>query len=93
MLGLLVTMCPVVADELERGTWQHVVVRPGGRRSLLLGTFLAAVIWTASVAWSRSGFTLAAAGLPDSGRLGGMFAAAGACSPASAGRRCSPCRR
>ena len=29
VLGLLVTMCPVVADELERGTWIHVAVRPG----------------------------------------------------------------
>ena len=42
VLGLLVTMCPVVADELERGTWIHVAVRPGGRRSLLLGTFACA---------------------------------------------------
>ena len=50
MLGLLVTMCPVVADELERGTWVHIAVRPGGRRSLLLGTWLAAVLWTGSVA-------------------------------------------
>jgi ABC-type transport system involved in multi-copper enzyme maturation permease subunit len=74
LLGLLVTMCPVVADELERGTWQHVVVRPGGRRSLLLGTFVAAVIWTASVALLSLGLTLAAAGLPNSARLGGMFA-------------------
>lgn len=49
MLGLLVTMCPAVADELERGTWIHVAVRPGGRRALLLGTFLAAVIWTSVV--------------------------------------------
>jgi ABC-type transport system involved in multi-copper enzyme maturation permease subunit len=49
VLGLLVTMCPVVADELERGTWIHVTVRPGGRQSLLLGTFAAAVIWTGSV--------------------------------------------
>ena len=40
MLGLLVTMCPVVADELERGTWAHIAVRPHGRRALLLGTFL-----------------------------------------------------
>lgn len=30
MLGLLVTMCPAVADELERGTWPHLAVRPGG---------------------------------------------------------------
>jgi ABC-type transport system involved in multi-copper enzyme maturation permease subunit len=49
MLGLLVTMCPAVADELERGTWIHVAVRPGGRRALLLGTFLAAVTWTSVV--------------------------------------------
>jgi len=49
VLGLLVTMCPVVADELERGTWIHVTVRPGGRQSLLLGTYAAAVLWTGSV--------------------------------------------
>jgi len=49
MLGLLVTMCPAVADELERGTWIHVAVRPGGRTALLLGTFLAAVVWTSVV--------------------------------------------
>ena len=49
VLGLLVTMCPVVADELERGTWIHVAVRPRGRQSLLLGTFAAAVIWTGGV--------------------------------------------
>ena len=73
LLGLLLTMCPVVADELERGTWQHVVVRPGGRRSLLLGTFVAAVVWTVSVALLSLVLTLAAAGLPDSVRLGGMF--------------------
>jgi ABC-type transport system involved in multi-copper enzyme maturation permease subunit len=50
MLGLLVTMCPAVADELERGTWIHVAVRPGGRTALLLGTYLAAVAWTSCVA-------------------------------------------
>jgi len=75
MLGLLVTICPVVADELERGTWQHVVVRPGGRRSLLLGTFLAAVTWTAAVAIFALGLSLSAARLPDSGRLAGIFTA------------------
>ena len=75
MLGLLVTMCPVVADELERGTWQHIVVRPGGRRSLLLGTFLAAVGWTAGVALLSLALSLAAAGLADSPRLAAMFAA------------------
>ncbi|MFM8415156.1 MAG: hypothetical protein ACKOCX_10575 [Planctomycetota bacterium] len=75
MLGLLVTMCPVVADELERGTWQHVVVRPGGRRSLLFGTFLAAVAWTAVVALVALGLSLVAAGLPGSGRLAAILGA------------------
>jgi len=73
MLGLLVTICPVVADELERGTWQHVVVRPGGRRSLLLGTFLAAAGWTAGVAIFALALALAAAGLEGSGRLALVF--------------------
>jgi ABC-type transport system involved in multi-copper enzyme maturation permease subunit len=69
MLGLLVTMCPLVADELERGTWQHVVVRPGGRRSLLVGTFLAAVIWTSCVALVSLVLTLLAAGVSGAGGL------------------------
>ena len=69
MLGLLVTMCPTVADELERGTWQHVVVRPGGRRSLLLGTFLAAVTWTTGVALVSLVLTLMAAGVDGAARL------------------------
>jgi len=58
VLGLLVTMCPVVADELERGTWIHVTVRPGGRQSLLLGTFAAAVIWTGGVSLASLMLTL-----------------------------------
>ena len=58
VLGLLVTMCPVVADELERGTWIHIAVRPGGRQNLLLGTFAAAVLWTAAVSFSALMLTL-----------------------------------
>lgn len=59
MLGLLVTMCPTVADELERGTWVHVTVRPGGRKALLLGTYLAAVAWTGTIALVAMGLALA----------------------------------
>ena len=58
VLGLLVTMCPVVADELERGTWIHIAVRPGGRQNLLLGTFAAAVLWTAAVSFTALMLTL-----------------------------------
>lgn len=75
MLGLLVSICPVVADELERGTWQHVVVRPGGRRSLLLGTFIAAVTWTAGLALVSLLLTLAAAGLAYSPGVAAVLAA------------------
>ena len=58
VLGLLVTMCPVVADELERGTWIHIAVRPGGRQNLLLGTFAAAVLWTTAVSFTALMLTL-----------------------------------
>lgn len=73
MLGLLVTMCPLVADELERGTWVHVAVRPGGRRSLLLGTWLAAVVWTGAVALLALVLALAAGCIEGQRRLLGTF--------------------
>jgi ABC-type transport system involved in multi-copper enzyme maturation permease subunit len=73
MLGLLVTMCPVVADELERGTWVHVAVRPGGRRALLLGTYIAAVVWTGAVALLATALALAVMQLPDTLRVAGVF--------------------
>jgi ABC-type transport system involved in multi-copper enzyme maturation permease subunit len=75
MLGLLVTMCPAVADELERGTWVHVAVRPGGRRSLLLGTYVAAVIWTVAVAVVATGLALAVADVDDRARVARILVA------------------
>lgn len=75
MLGLLVTMCPVVADELERGTWIHVSVRPGGRRALLLGTYLAAVAWTSIVAILAAFLAVLVAHVPKPLPLVGMLAA------------------
>ena len=75
MLGLLVTMCPAVADELERGTWIHVAVRPGGRRALLVGTYLAAVIWTSTVAILAAVLAVLVARVPQPLPLVGMLAA------------------
>jgi len=75
MLGLLVTMCPAVADELERGTWAHLAVRPGGRRSLLLGTWVAAVIWTATVAGVATVIAVGVTDLADPWRVGRILAA------------------
>ena len=74
MLGLLVTMSPVVADELERGTWAHVAVRPGGRRALLLGTWLAAVTWTSAVALSALLLVLWAGVIQGAENIGWTFA-------------------
>jgi ABC-type transport system involved in multi-copper enzyme maturation permease subunit len=74
MLGLLVTMCPAVADELERGTWIHIAVRPGGRRALLLGTYLAAVLWTSIVAILAVCLAVMVARVPQPLPLVGMLA-------------------
>jgi len=75
MLGLLVTMCPAVADELERGTWVHVAVRPGGRRALLLGTYVAAVLWTTAVALLATVVALAVTPVQDRPGVARMFVA------------------
>jgi ABC-type transport system involved in multi-copper enzyme maturation permease subunit len=75
MLGLLVTMCPAVADELERGTWIHIAVRPGGRRALLMGTYLAAVLWTSVVAILAACLAVLVARVPQPLPLVGMLAA------------------
>jgi ABC-type transport system involved in multi-copper enzyme maturation permease subunit len=75
VLGLLVTMCPAVADELERGTWVHVAVRPGGRRSLLLGTYVAAVIWTSVVGVVATLIALVVAPVADPWMVGRMLVA------------------
>ena len=74
MLGLLVTMCPAVADELERGTWAHIAVRPHGRRALLLGTFVAAVAWTAAVAILALCLALAVSGMAHPWKRFPLFA-------------------
>ena len=75
MLGLLVTVCPAVADELERGTWAHVATRPRGRRALLLGTWLAAVLWTGTVAIVASVLALAVADVERPIAVAAMFGA------------------
>jgi ABC-type transport system involved in multi-copper enzyme maturation permease subunit len=48
VLSLLLWATPVVHSELEGQTWVYAVVRPGGRRSVLLGKYVVAVLWTIS---------------------------------------------
>jgi ABC-type transport system involved in multi-copper enzyme maturation permease subunit len=47
LLALLLWATPGIHTEVEGKTWTYLVVRPGGRVPILLGKYLAAVIWTA----------------------------------------------
>ncbi len=49
--GLLFWMSPSVNAELENRTWIYMAVRPGGRRAVLLGKYLTALVWTISAGW------------------------------------------
>jgi ABC-type transport system involved in multi-copper enzyme maturation permease subunit len=48
MLGMLLLASPVVSSEIESQSWVYALVRQGGRRSLVLGKYFVAVLWTAS---------------------------------------------
>jgi ABC-type transport system involved in multi-copper enzyme maturation permease subunit len=54
LLGLLLWATPIVHTELEGRTWIYLAVRPRGRINVLLGKYLAAVLWTASAAWTSA---------------------------------------
>ncbi len=47
-LCMLLWAVPIVNAELEGQTWIYSVIRPGARRSILLGKYLVAVLWTGS---------------------------------------------
>ncbi len=46
LMGLLLWATPAIHAELEGKTWSYLAVRPGGKGSVLLGKYLAAVAWT-----------------------------------------------
>ncbi len=51
LMGMLLWATPAVYWELETKTWTYLAVRPGGRGSILVGKYLAAVVWTLISAW------------------------------------------
>jgi ABC-type transport system involved in multi-copper enzyme maturation permease subunit len=51
LMGMLLWATPAIHSELESKTWTYLAVRPGGRGSILLGKYLAAVVWTTASAW------------------------------------------
>ncbi|MEY3175937.1 MAG: hypothetical protein RLZZ436_3851 [Planctomycetota bacterium] len=51
-LGVLVTAGPAVASELEQRSWIYLASRPHGVSRLLLGKYLAAVVFGCTAAWT-----------------------------------------
>ncbi|MFN9716224.1 MAG: hypothetical protein ACK57G_20775 [Planctomycetota bacterium] len=58
MLGMLLWAAPIVNAEMEGQTWIYAVIRPDGRRSMLLGKYLVAVLWTTTCGWMAATVTI-----------------------------------
>lgn len=50
LLGLLLWATPAISTEIEGQTWVYIALRSSGRRMVLLGKYLTAVVWTLSAA-------------------------------------------
>lgn len=50
LLGLLLWATPAISTEIEGQTWVYLTLRSSGRRAVLLGKYLTAVVWTLSAA-------------------------------------------
>lgn len=50
LMGILLWATPVVHAEVEGKTWAYLAVRPAGKGPILLGKYLAAAVWTATLA-------------------------------------------
>ncbi len=57
MLGTFLWTTPAVSAELERKSWAYLAVRPNGGSAVLLGKYLAAIVWVLPAA--LIGMTLA----------------------------------
>ena len=57
MLGTFLWTTPAVSAELERKSWAYLAVRPNGGTAVLLGKYLAAIVWVLPAA--LIGMTLA----------------------------------
>lgn len=65
ILGMLLWATPIVNAEMEGQTWIYAVVRPVGRRSMLLGKYAVAVLWTTTCGWMAAGLSIPFAGFSD----------------------------
>ncbi len=58
LLGLLLWATPAISTEIEGQTWVYLVLRRSGRRTVLLGKYLTAVLWTLAAAWLAIGLSM-----------------------------------
>lgn len=63
-LGLLLWATPIIHAELEGKTWSYLAVRPHGKSSVLLGKYLAALVWAITGGWTSIALACAL-GPPD----------------------------
>jgi len=62
LLGLLLWATPAISTEIEGQTWIYLATRRAGRRMVLIGKYLTAVMWTASAAIVSASVCIAIAG-------------------------------
>lgn len=65
ILGMLLWATPIVNAEMEGQTWVYAVIRPEGRRSMLLGKYLVAVLWTTTCGWLAATLAIPLVSFPD----------------------------
>lgn len=64
-LGLLLWATPVVSSELEGQTWIYAVTRANGRRAVLLGKYIVAILWSSSTAIVSAAVAVPITGMPN----------------------------
>jgi ABC-type transport system involved in multi-copper enzyme maturation permease subunit len=69
MLGTLMWTSPAVSAELERRSWVYIAIRPNGRTAMLVGKYLAGVLWVLAAALTGLVISVAVAGAEESGRI------------------------
>jgi len=69
LLGLLLWATPAISTEIEGQTWVYLALRQAGRRTVLLGKYLTAVVWTLSAAWTAIAISMVLIGATTQWRL------------------------
>jgi ABC-type transport system involved in multi-copper enzyme maturation permease subunit len=58
MLGTFLWTTPAVSAEIERQSWVYLAVRPHGRAAVLLGKYLASILWVLPAALAGTTFAV-----------------------------------